>query len=100
MHRNGIFHRDVKPENLLLLDDEALRENKSKREVALSPNKPYYGFNGNLNINFLWTPDGPSSVHGRQIKLADLGSCRGIYSRQPFTAARLKLGSCSAHRAR
>lgn len=41
MHSNGIFHRDVKPENILIMDD--------------------------------------------MLKVADFGSCRGIYSKQPYT---------------
>ena len=34
------------------------------------------------------------NARASQIKLADLGSCRGIYSRQPFTEPRLSFSVC------
>ncbi|XP_022908876.2 MAPK/MAK/MRK overlapping kinase-like isoform X1 [Onthophagus taurus] len=57
LHKNGLFHRDIKPENIL---------------VKLNPdgNKSDSGGGGF-----------PSEI----VKLGDLGSIRGVYSRQPYT---------------
>jgi renal tumor antigen len=59
MHRHGIFHRDIKPENLLVAAGSATTSSTS--------------------LSSLSTPDGGT------LKLADLGSCRGIHSRRPWT---------------
>ena len=54
MHRNGIFHRDIKPYKII-----------------------------NLNTNKLYREN--ILLMGETVKLADFGSCRGIYSKPPFT---------------
>lgn len=58
MHRNGIFHRDIKPE---------VSELRCTRQCANTAHQ-----------NLLLTSDDT-------LKLADFGSCRGIKSKQPFT---------------
>ena len=55
MHRNGIFHRDIKPYVLLVINFFTL----------------------NYRENILIKDD--------VVKLADFGSCRGVYSKPPFT---------------
>eukprot|EP00761_Pharyngomonas_kirbyi_P009451 gb/GECH01009467.1/.p1 GENE.gb/GECH01009467.1/~~gb/GECH01009467.1/.p1 ORF type:complete len:526 (+),score=63.81 gb/GECH01009467.1/:1-1578(+) len=58
MHRHYIFHRDIKPENILL-----------------SSSDPDIGSLTRSSIR----------SHPIDVKLADLGSCRGLHSKQPLT---------------
>lgn len=58
MHRNSIFHRDLKPENILVTPQTL---------GGPSPADPVAAGNNLL------------------VKVADFGSCRGIYSKQPYT---------------
>jgi len=55
MHRNSIFHRDLKPENILVSPGAGEYEARNKTKSGLV------------------------------VKVADFGSCRGIYSKQPYT---------------
>lgn len=62
---------DIKPENILLLDDP---------HAAHAAHAHGHGATAG-------PPPPPASVIGGGpiLKLADLGSCRGMYSRQPYT---------------
>ena len=113
MHRNGIFHRDIKPENILIMDDvlkvppaqtsgePAIHRHQSDikyhRDHILQFRASWF-----FNLRYLITLDnnGISSQEpneqiscalicvcelGPGVKLADFGSCRGVYSKQPYT---------------
>lgn len=68
MHQNGIFHRDIKPENILIIDEVLkvihIYEFVCVKSIRLSLHLKCYSL---------------------VFQLADFGSCRGIYSKQPYT---------------
>ena len=72
--RNGIFHRDVKPENILIkvpaLKNIFVRQTPSKC-IGTMVLTCYW-------FNLLLLKDDV-------VKLADFGSCRSVYSKQPYT---------------
>ena len=56
MHRNGIYHRDIKPENVML------------------------GTVGGCGVRAV-----PNALQDDIVKLADMGSCRGVLAKPPYT---------------
>jgi renal tumor antigen len=76
MHRNGIFHRDIKP---VRAADAAAAAAAAAGCFLCAANVPTSRGSefGHVQENILIAED--------VLKLADFGSCRGIYSKQPYT---------------
>lgn len=65
LHKSGLFHRDVKPENVLM-------------KLPTFRNSVFY-------MKSLSTFSWCCLFQKEVVKLADLGSIRGIYSKPPYT---------------
>ncbi|GBG27147.1 Protein kinase [Hondaea fermentalgiana] len=73
MHRNSIFHRDLKPENILVTPQTLGGGSGVKNGSNPSGSKS------------IAAVDPVAAGNNLLVKVADFGSCRGIYSKQPYT---------------
>nr|CAG4712537.1 unnamed protein product [Naegleria fowleri] len=97
MHRHNIFHRDVKPENILVMklhNPPPVPTSSSGPNSVLSTNFLYYYYlNGSSSaMNSSASPSSSRSETPTSdsfsypvLKLADFGSCQGTKGKKPYT---------------